>query len=519
MRGAIQGRMIQSGVLAAVLAFSGVRLAQGYVDLAPTLPKIISESSTIELVEVTGYDHATHSVSLKPAAAALKGTLGTDVILQQVAAAGGATPRQIVQWAVAGSRGVLFSAGNTALVCFGTGWYQVNRADGAWKLGTERPDLPLAYDGNVDRLAGVVRSLVAGRSAVITVVAYGADSEGASFDLALNRQSLPGVVRLQRIHATPDMPGAVASASANPTYFIGAGAVDEEDLPGLLEKTKSADAGARADAVEDLGTLGKKARSAEPVLTGLLKDSSGRVRYGAASALLKMDGTRGDALAVLRAGLVAKDAEDRRDATAAAGFTGKAGAAFAETLTGLLADPEEAVRLTALESISMLGPAAGRAVPVLIPMLDDKELQMDVADALGRIGADARPALGKLTAMLSSDQPAVQWAAVRAMSQIGGTEAHPAVDFLVKAMPTATEVQGYNMMVYLSLLGPVAKDAAGAVQGFQIKNPVLPVATLWAMNPTSLPWAGGSGPGGGAPGGFDGRGGRGRGDGAGGRMI
>ena len=108
----------------------------------------------------------------------------------------------------------------------------------------------------------------------------------------------------------------------------------------------------------------------------------------------------------------------------------------------------------------MLGPAASSAVPVLVRMLDDKELQVDAADALGRIGCRKRVAVPKLNGMLASDNSAVAWAAVRAMAQIGGPEAHPAVDFMVKAMPTATEVQGYDMMIYLSLLGPMAQDAA-----------------------------------------------------------
>lgn len=60
-------------------------------------------------------------------------------------------------------------------------------------------------------------------------------------------------------------------------------------------------------------------------------------------------------------------------------------------------------------------------------------------------------------ALLQEDlKPAARWAAVRAMAQIGGPDAQPAVDFMIRALPRATEVEGYNMMVYLALLGPVA---------------------------------------------------------------
>ena len=110
----------------------------------------------------------------------------------------------------------------------------------------------------------------------------------------------------------------------------------------------------------------------------------------------------------------------RHFAAEAAGYCGKAGEPLTGTLANLLGDSDEGVRLTALESLSMLGPAAVKAVPALIPLLDDKELVCDVADALGRIGPAASAALPKLAEVLTSDQKAVQWAAVRGMSQIGG---------------------------------------------------------------------------------------------------
>jgi hypothetical protein len=90
---------------------------------------------------------------------------------------------------------------------------------------------------------------------------------------------------------------------------------------------------------------------------------------------------------------------------------------------------------------------------------------------------------------------------------------------MIRALPTAAEVDGYNMMIYLALLGPVARDAADVIQTARIKHPVLPSVTRWAITGgTSLPWlggpdgrGGGRGPGGpgfgGGPGGFGGGGG------------
>ena len=194
---------------------------------------------------------------------------------------------------------------------------------------------------------------------------------------------------------------------------------------------------------------------------------------------------------VLARGLESTDLAERRDAVKAIGLAGPAAATLVDKLASLLKDPDESMRITALQAISMLGPAAAQAAGAVAPLLDDPELAIDAADALGRIGSAARPAMKRLAQMLSADQPAIRWAAVRAMSQIGGEEAHPAVDFMVRSLRGATEVEGYNMMIYLALLGPVAKDAAPTIRSVRIKNPVLPSATAWAIeSDKTLPWLG-----------------------------
>ena len=76
---------------------------------------------------------------------------------------------------------------------------------------------------------------------------------------------------------------------------------------------------------------------------------------------------------------------------------------------------------------------------------------------------------------------AVHLAAVRAMSQIGGPEAHPAVDFIIKNLPNMDEIGEYNMEIFLSMLGPIATDAITASQSTKLTHPVLPTATLWAI--------------------------------------
>jgi HEAT repeat protein len=496
-----------------------------YIDMAPTLAKIMTDSKNVAVVEVTEFDRTKHVAVLR-GVRALKGDLTADPIRHDVSPEeGGVIPRHILQWAGPGARAVLFVSRNTGLVCTGQGWYQVRSTGaGLWRLGKDRPDLPLAYYGSLSRLTEGIERMLAGKDAILTVVAHGAEDEAASFDLALNRTSVPELVRVQRIRADLKMPPMVMAASSDPAYFLGVGAVDEADLPGLLERLKSSDPMMRADAAEDLRRLGSKAKDALEPLTKLLSDSAPKVRLAAAAAVLRIDppdaqrrcgpkDTHG--VELLSKGLDSTDPTARRDAARAAGLAGPAAASLTPKLAALLKDADESTRITALQAISILGPAASKAREAVVALLDNPDLAVDAADALGRMGPAAQPVPGQLVKMLSSQSSAVRWAAVRAMAQIGGAEAHPAVDFMVQALPRASEVEGYNMMIYLALLGPVARDAADILWSAHIKHPVLPSVTRWAISGgASLPWLGGPegrGPGrpgfGGRPGGSGGLGG------------
>jgi HEAT repeat protein len=496
--------------LVAAICLSVAGSAHAYVDLAPTLAKIINDSRKISLVEVTDFNPQTHIITLREINS-IKGDSTPETIQHDVTTADGAiVPRQILQWAAPGARAVMFGSRTTALVCIGEGWYQV-RGTGStpMKLGADRPDLPLAYYGSLSRLVDGTKEMLAGKDAIITVVAFGADQEGASFDLALNRQALPGLARVQRIRANLKMPQMVAGASSNPNYFIGLGAVDEAEVPLLIEKLKSGDAMARAEAAEDLRTVGKPALAAEAPLTALLSDAAPHVRLAAASALLKINQKNEAPLEVLKQGLSSSNPDERRLAAHATGMAGKAAGKLSETLGALLKDADDGVRINALQAISLLGKSAAAAADAVAPLLDQPDVAIDAADALGRIGPAAQQHVKRLAQMLKSDKPTYQWAAVRAMAQIGGPDAKPAVDYMINALPKATEVEGYNMMVYFTLLGPVAADAMPTIRNTPIKNPVLPSAVQWTMAPTQyFPWQAG----------FGGRGGRGGGRGPGGGM-
>ena len=213
--------------------------AHAYVDLAPTLAKVISDSKKIAVVEVVEFNREKRVVVLKEIRS-LKGESSSEPIRHEVAASeGAAIPRQILQWAAPGAGASSSPRGTRPWSASArAGTRCGHRAPGRGSSGKDRPDLPLAYYGAVSRLAESIGLMIGGKEAVITVVAHGADNEGASFDLALNRFNVPGLVRVQRIRANMQMPSMVMAASANPAYLIGEGPVDEGDLAALDRETQ-----------------------------------------------------------------------------------------------------------------------------------------------------------------------------------------------------------------------------------------------------------------------------------------
>jgi hypothetical protein len=481
-------------VLAASLMLAA-QPALAYVDLAPTLARIVREADTITVAEVTAFNADKGAVVLKKVGD-LKGKTADDVLKHQLVRVDEtAIDAPIAEWAEPGRRCVLFVTGKAAVVCVGEGWYQAYAAEnGWWRIGAPRPDLPLAYYGSVSRLADALPPILAGKSAIITALPHGANREGASFDLALNRANLPGLVKTQRLRASNKMPEMAMGVGSNPAFVTGMGRVAKSDLPALREKLQSAEAAIRAESAIDIGYLGADAADAANDLANLLENKTPGVRVAAAAALLRINGKHEPALAVLTKALADENATARRQAARAAGLAGPAAAPLADKLAALLNDSDTRVRRAALQAIATLGPAAAQAREQVTALLDRPETAIDAADALGRMGPAARSSMKALARLLSADPPAEKWAAVRAMSQIGGPDAVPAVQFMIKQLPKANEADGYNMLIYLSLLGPVAKDAIPAIGTSRVRNPILRQTTTWAINPTGdLPAMGGFG--------------------------
>jgi hypothetical protein len=127
-----------------------------YVDMAPTLGSIVRDAQTIAVVEVDRFRPETGALILKKVRD-LKGKADASLKHQLLRDGESAVEPALFEWAEPGRRGILLVSNRTALVCVGRGWYQANAsADGWWRIGAPRPDLPLAYGGNDSRLTSAI---------------------------------------------------------------------------------------------------------------------------------------------------------------------------------------------------------------------------------------------------------------------------------------------------------------------------------------------------------------------------
>ena len=462
--------------------------ARAYVDYTPTLGRIVLESRQIILAEVAKVGQDKPAILFKKVAD-LKGDTTDEPIRLHIPATTGSL-RSVLDWAEPGKRALLFRTRDAILVCLGQNWYQAHSLpDGWWRLTIDRPDLPLAYCGSVARLEQGLRGMIEGRTVVITTLVHGAGGVGACCDVAFNRTNLPGLRQFQRIRASQRMPDKVCYVSTDSGYFLSLGTADEKDVPKLIEQFKSTDPQARIDAADDLRTLGVKAAPAAASLEASLKDAHSAVRAHAAAAMCVVSPQSKAGVEVLAKMLSGEIPADRRLGAQCTALGGSAARALVPRLAVILGDADLSVRSAALEALATLGPHAAAACEAMVELLDDPKFVCDAADAIGRLGPAARPALKPLATLLQSDDKSVRWAAVRAMVQIGGPEASSAVDFLLVEIENARGRDLYNISVYLGILGPVAERAMPALQKARNRDRELCAMALWAIQPEKFfPW-------------------------------
>ena len=479
--------------------------ARAYIDVSPTLGRIILESQNIALVQVDK-THREKRIVIYKKLADIKNTLPNATIKHQLTDGHPPRePRHILDWATPGQAAVVFSYRGTMLVCTGPGWYEVHRAtapargaeddDGLvpwWRMSLDRPELALVYCGSPNRLAKHVTDILQNKKVVVTTVAHGAQGRGAFSECVFNDMQAGALPPLQRLYASLNMPRTVYDIDTSSPWFVGLGAISESEIPAAIQGLQAAEPRDRLDALGDLASLGSSAKSALPAIRNLSPDPDPTLRLHAATAIALIDPADKQAVDVLISALSETSPVTRRTAAQCIARLGPSAASALDPLLRLVTapDPDPNVRAVAIDAIGRLGPAAKSAIPQLINLLDDPTLRCAAAESLGRIGPGASSALPALAKALSDSDATWQWTAARAMVLIGGEGAAPVVPFLMQKTARAPRSRElYQLTWLLGLLGPVAKDAVPTLRHAQNRDNELAAMAIWAVAPEDqYPW-------------------------------
>jgi HEAT repeat protein len=488
--------MKSRGLLLTILLASSLSV-RAYVDITPTLGRIINESRSISIIQVEKVNREKRGIIFTKVED-LVGQLPNQTIRHQLTDGNPPRPpRHLLDWARPGQRAILFVTGPVALVCVGDTWYQTTAPAGDdqwWRMTLDRPELALAYRGSARRLADAVKQIAAGKEVIITTVAHGAQGRGSFSDVVFNTLQSGAPAPMQRMRASRNMPAILIGMGADPQWFVGFGAVTADDLPRLEKDLQSPDPQARLEAADDLRLLGPGIAAnniAQSALEHQLTDSDPQVRLHIATTLLTINPKQTQSHDLLAAALSDPAIPVKLEAARCIARLGKLAEPLLPALIQSLdkeTDPD--IRYAIVEAIGQLGPVAATAIPRLVTLLDDPNLQPCAAETLGRIGQPAQSTLPALAKLLDSPQPEIQWAAARAMVLIGGPNAKPVVPFLIARLnkaPRGREL--YQLTWLLGLLGPVADEAVDPLETARIRDNELATMAIWAIRPREkFPW-------------------------------
>ncbi|HEY3963679.1 MAG TPA: HEAT repeat domain-containing protein [Planctomycetaceae bacterium] len=228
-------------------------------------------------------------------------------------------------------------------------------------------------------------------------------------------------------------------------------------VPGLarIVETYAAHAESAARGAAALKQIGRHAVPAVPALGKALQSRNEMVVEQSIGALAAIGPSAGPAVPELRALLTSPSASIRTHVASALGDIGAVAAV--NDLATALEDRDEDVRRESAQALGKIGPPAKPAIPALLRALEDPadSVKWHVAEALSRIGeAAVVPLIERL-----SDKH-LQYAAVIILGDIGPA-AHVAVRPLLQLMSRAghsTDLER-EIVLALSRIGPAAKEA------------------------------------------------------------
>lgn len=228
-------------------------------------------------------------------------------------------------------------------------------------------------------------------------------------------------------------------------------AAGEEAVPGLIEALSADSTEARRRAAQTLGKIGPPAKSAIPTLSLLLQSPITELNVAAIDAIARMESP--DSVSPLMQGLESADVKVRLRAAQALTQLGEHSTKAVPLLLPLMTDRERAVRQAALEAIGACG---AKAVPDLKQALSDKSIIIRIAAArgLGALGPASSPATEELLKACELSDKQLHRAAGFALTQIG----KDAVPQLILALAHEETSVQYLAMDVLEAIEPKAID-------------------------------------------------------------
>jgi HEAT repeat protein len=435
--------------------------AQAYVDASPSLGSVIRDSSNIAVLEVTKVNVEKRVIIYKKVAD-LKGRHPTEEVRHAIGEGNHPRePKAVLDLAKPGTIAICFHNGKVAQTCLGKYWYEAAASQEApwWRMTYGRTELSLAYWGSTSKLRNLLAEILAGKTVVITAISHGVNDYGAYGDV-MNKKVLGGKdTPIWRIYASLNMPAMTYQIGRDPKQIVGFGAGSAADVAGLVQMLKGTDQAARAEAAQELGLIGRYAKSAVPALLEAMQAPGAPVRVRAAEALVRIDPAQQQAgVNGLIASLQDKRVEIRRAAAEALGHLGADAKPAVPALIEALKDADPEVRWIAVDALGHVGADAKPAVPALVAALKDPALCSIAVDALGGIGAEAKDAAPSLAELLKGDNAQLRRMAAVALARIGGPGSRPAVPVLIE-MLRGDPRQHWDALLYLSAMGREAKEA------------------------------------------------------------
>jgi HEAT repeat protein len=255
---------------------------------------------------------------------------------------------------------------------------------------------------------------------------------------------------------------------------------EESSIADLLAELRSPEQSVRLRAIDTLATRGVKNPEVLAALTARLQDSSPTVRIRAAEALRQRGRSARSAGAALAEMATDANVQVRRTAVRAIRDIQPDPKVVVPVLTRLVNDPDPAVRVAALDSLT----AAGKgAVPQLIEVLQEQDKAYWACQALGEIGPDASAAVPMLTKLLATaGSTELRREAALTLGAIG-KDASEAAPLLVKTLEDPDYGVRMAAVFAIGRIGPAARSAESSLKRMLAgaQPPLMRTLTVWAL--------------------------------------